>query len=100
MGAMVGGGGGVGVERGSRGKKKPGNLFCRYADMKAFEEPQWEVKKTDLSTPLLVSPQSAKHEAKKMQTHTHTHGEEHLCDTIITGRKCGVHTGDVHAPVS
>lgn len=48
------------------GKKNPGNLFCRYADMKAFEEPEWEVKKTDLNIPLLVSPHAAKHKATKI----------------------------------
>lgn len=77
--------------------KKPGNLFCRYADMKAFEESQWEVRKTDLSTPLFVSPHAIAISNKtRGHEHADTHREVSLSDTNITGRKCGVHTGDVH----
>lgn len=39
----------------SGSRKKNGNLFCRYADMEAFEDSKWEARKTDLGTPLPVS---------------------------------------------
>lgn len=84
----MGGGGGLSV---GVGKKR--NLFCRYADMKAFkafEESQWEARKTELGTPLPVPPHVV---AISSRTQGGTKAQPHagagvrFSDTITMGRK-------------
>lgn len=82
--------GGVGGGSSSVGVGKKRNLFCRYADMKAFEESQREARKTNLGTPLPVPPHVV---AISSRTRGGTKAQPHagagvrLSDTITMGRK-------------
>lgn len=86
----------MGEMGGLRVEKKNWDLFCGYADMKAFGESQWEVRKTDLRTPPFVSHAVAISSTTQRHEGAGTHREPRFSGTMITRRKCGVHTGDVH----
>lgn len=85
--------GGGGGERGSSKKK----LGICSSDMQVFEESQWEVRKTTsvLSThAVAISGETRGHEGAD------THPEVRLSDTIITGRKRSVCSGDARSCVA